>query len=322
MKRTGYSRLLFRFILWMTAPMMAWGQAAPPNCRLGSDPHTAGCPAPDFAKDLDQCRIREARTLPGSHRFGSDFIEAMAVDPSLGAKDPNAVWALTADLSSKVPSEDHAMYISKSANGGKTWTQVARVDSRYFDEDIAEGERNGLGVFPGGTEFVITTQRGAFQVLPQSGPSDPVVKPIAGPRVPPPDPEVSLPKREGDPVTAGVVKITADGKHMIVGYGYFDLHPQILTYRRGGNGSWIEDRRLPHLPTQMDILSMQFGDPGSAGASSLCGDGRSSLPPEGPRHEMDSHRRSGCGFGGAGNKHSGRSSSGRLLGCLQPDQCG
>ena len=55
------------------------------------------------------------------------------------------------------------MYISKSTDGGKTWTVVARVDSKYFDADIGEGERNGLGVAPGGREFVITTQWGPFR---------------------------------------------------------------------------------------------------------------------------------------------------------------
>jgi hypothetical protein len=220
-------------------------------------------------RDLDSCTTDEVKSLPGSHEFGSDFIEALANDPDPKANDPGVVWALTADLSSKVPSQDRAMYISKSTNGGKTWTQVARVNSKYFDAAIGEGERNGLGVSPAGNEFVITTQRGAFQVLPQPNPSDAVVKSIVGPRVPEPDPNFSITKRKGDPVKAGVVKITADGKHMIVGYGYFDLDPQIFTYHKGGDGSWINDGRLPHLPTRMDILSMQFGDPNKLRPGSL-----------------------------------------------------
>jgi hypothetical protein len=198
-------------------------------------------------------------SLPGSRQFGSDFLEAMATDPGPRAKNAGVVWGLTADLSSKVPAQDRAMYISKSTDSGKTWTLVARVDSKYFNADIGEGERNGLGVAPGGREFVITTQLGAFQVLPQSGASDAVVRPIAGPRVPEPDPEVTIPKKKGDPETAGAVEISADGKHMIVGYGYFDLQPQLVTYRKGKDGSWIPDKPLPQLPTDMDILSMQFG---------------------------------------------------------------
>ena len=55
---------------------------------------------------------------------------------------------------------------------------------------------------------------------------------------------------------------------MIVGYGYFDLNPQILTYRKDRDGSWIKDGLLPALPTDLDILSMEFGDE-KTGASSL-----------------------------------------------------
>jgi hypothetical protein len=267
--------LLFLFLVGMLVLMpgtFAQSNSSAIPAPLGftsSSPSSDDSDADRAKKDLDSCNIHEVKSLPGSHQFGSDFIEAMASDPDPWAKDRNVVWALTADLSSKVPSQDQAMYISKSTNGGKTWTQVARVDSKYFDADIGEGERNGLGVSPGGTEFVITTQRGAFQVLPQPGASDAVVKSIVGPRVPQPDPMVIIPKRKGDPVTAGVVKITADGKHMMVGYGYFDLDPQIFTYRKRRDGSWIQDGTLPRLPTQMDILSMQFGDPRTPGPSSL-----------------------------------------------------
>src|ERR1700733_15340584 len=135
----------------------------------------------------DSCHVRRVTSLPGSREFASDFLEAMANDPVPNARDANVVWGLTADLSSKVPAQDRAMYISKSSDGGKTWTQAARLDSRYFDADIGEGERNGLSVSPGGTEFVITTQRGAFQVIPQSSRSNAVVRSIVGPRVSQPD---------------------------------------------------------------------------------------------------------------------------------------
>jgi hypothetical protein len=255
----------FLFLL-MAAPMMTWGQN-PVSVGLAPEAgyHDGYLTEGENAKrELDSCHAHEVKSLPGSHQFGSDFIEAMATDPR--AKDRSAVWGLTADLSSRVPAQDRAMYISKSSDGGKTWTQVARVDSRYFDADIAEGERNGLTVFPGGSEFVITTQRGAFQVFPQSCASETVVRSIAGPRVSQPDPMMIIPKREGDPITANVVKITADGKRLMVGYGYFDLNPQILIYRRGHDGSWIEDGRLPPLPTDMDILSMEFGDRKNAGS--------------------------------------------------------
>jgi hypothetical protein len=211
-------------------------------------------------KDLDLCHIHEVKSLPGSHQFASDFIETMASDPDPRAKDPNVVWGLTADFGSEVPFRDLAMYVSKSIDGGVTWTQVARVDSKYFDAAIGEGLRNGLSVSPGGTDFVITTQKGAFQVLPQLNPSDTLVKSIMGPRVPHLRPRLSIAKKEGDPVRANVVKIMADGKHMIVGYGYFDLNPQMFSYHKDDDGSWVEDGPLPHLPTEMDILSMQFDD--------------------------------------------------------------
>ncbi len=185
------------------------------------------------------------------------MINTIASDPI----DPPATWGITADLSDSVPAADRALYISKSTDGGETWTQMARVDSRYFDADIAEGLRNGLAVSPGGTDFVITTQEGAFQIFPQSGNSDAVVKAIPGPRVPHPVPTLSLPKKAGDPVRANVVAMTADGKRMIVGYGYFDLNPQLFTYRRDNHGSWIEDGPLPQLPTDLDIFSMQFDNP-------------------------------------------------------------
>lgn len=255
-----------RAFLSVAGLLIGWGQVS----LSQTAPVLPGPAASDAAKrDLDNCRIHGVRSLPGSHEFGSDFIEAMATDPDPLAKDRNVLWGLTADLSSKVPSRDRAMYISKSTDGGKIWAQVARVDSRYFDADIGEGERNGLSVFPGGTEFVITTQLGAFQVIPQSSSSDTVVRPIVGPRVVQPDTTVTIPKKVGDPVTANVVRITADGKHLIVGYGYFDLNPQLLTYRKGADGSWIKDGLLPPLPTQMDLLSMKFGDPKTPSRSAL-----------------------------------------------------
>ena len=186
----------------------------------------------------------------------------MASDPIAKNRPgkPGAVWALTADLSSIIPPQDRALYISKSTNGGETWTPLARVDSRYFKAEIAEGLRNGLSVSPGGTDFVITTQEGAFQVIPQSSPSAALVKAIAGPRVHL-IPGVTIPKKEGDPVRAGVVEMTADGKHLIVAYGYFDDDPQLFTYRRDRRGSWIGDGTLPALPTDLDIFSMQFDNP-------------------------------------------------------------
>jgi len=247
---------------------MAWGQIphspTPTSQRLATHSplalhvsleQRAGDSDGDSARrDLATCHSHEVTGLPGSDQFASHFMETMASDP----KDPNVVWGLTADLSDAVPAQDRAIYISKSSDGGATWAEVAQVDSKYFDADIAEGLRNGLAVSPGGTDLVITTQEGAFQVIPQPTTFGAVVKYIAGPRIPHPLPELSIPKEEGDPVRAGVVLMTADGKRMIVGYGYFDLNPQIFTYHRDDRGSWVKDGTLAHLPTDLDIFSMQF----------------------------------------------------------------
>ncbi|HEX4020012.1 MAG TPA: hypothetical protein VHX63_02615 [Acidobacteriaceae bacterium] len=262
--------------------MMAWGQAPLSRAQTANAPavHTrrlccaqlsrrsrSARPSPEesddaaVSEDLDSCRIYKVQSLPGSHEFASDFIETMASDPNPRARDANVVWGVTADLDSKVPARERAIYISKSSDGGKQWTPVARIRAKYFDAKIAEGLRNGFVVAPGGTDFVITTQRGAFQVFPRSNPSAAVVRSIAGPRVPRVRPQVTIPKKTGDPVRAGVVVMTADGRHMIVAYGYFDLNPQLFTYHKSRRGLWIKDGTLPHLPTDLDIFSMQFDHP-------------------------------------------------------------
>jgi len=247
--------------LLMAVPMLAWGQTRQPPAphhavatRSSSPSHTSD---DNVKNDLDSCRIHQVTGLPGSHQFASDFIETIASDP----KDPDLIWGLTADLSNQVPPQDQAMYISKSTNGGATWTQVARIDSKYFDAKIGEGLRNGLIVSPGGTYFVITTQQGAFQVIPQPNTSETMVKAIVGPRVPDTPPKLSITKKAGDPVRANVVGMTSDEKHLIIGYGYFDLDPKMFSYHKDNDGSWIEDGPLPPLPTDMDLLSMQFDDP-------------------------------------------------------------
>ena len=248
----------------MAIPMMGWGQTlqtpAPNHAAVTSSSPSSADSQHDAENDLDNCRVHRVTSLPGSHQFASDFIETIASDPDPSATDPDVMWGLTADLSTAVPFQNRAMYISKSTDGGATWTQVARLDSRYFDAEIGEGLRNGLSVSPGGTYFVITTQRGAFQVFPQSSTSETLVKTIAGPRVPYTPPRIPITKKAGEPVRANVVEMTADGKHLIVGYGYFDLEPQILRYHKDKDGMWIEDGPLPRLPTEMDILSMQFDD--------------------------------------------------------------
>lgn len=270
---SGLELLAIFLVAWgpvVPSPALAAVRAATGSPSFISSPVGSSFSSPnesdgDAAKRaLAACRVYPVRDLPGSRRFASDFIETMAVDPAPGAKDRNAVWGLTADLSSKVPSRDRAIYIVKSVDDGEKWTTVARLGPKYFDAKIAEGLRNGLAVSPGATDFVVTTQRGAFQVVPRSQASGAIVRPIAGPRVPYTRPKVRIPKKAGDPVRANVVEITADGKRMIVGYGYFDLDPQIFTYRKNGQGLWVKEGPLPPLPTEMDIFSMQFDRPKGA----------------------------------------------------------
>jgi hypothetical protein len=254
------------FVL-MAVSALGWGQtlqaqipalnpADVSNSSLSLDNSDEGAKS-----DLDSCRVHRVTGLPGSHQFASEFIETIASDPDPDADDPDIIWGLTVDVSDRVPLRDRVMYISKSTDGGATWAQVARVDSRYFDAGIAEGLRNGLIVSPGGDYFVITTQRGAFQVFAGAGTSETLVKAIVGPRVPDTPPKLSATKKAGEPVRANVVRMTADGEHLIVGYGYFDLDPKMFSYHKDGDGSWIEDGALPSPPTEMDLLSMQFDDP-------------------------------------------------------------
>ncbi len=258
--RAVLSRRILIFLL--AVPIITWAQTQPPQASAQN--HAAITHAlpllgnSDATSEIDSCRVRRVTSLPGSHQFASDFIEAIATDPT--RNDADLIWALTADLSTAVPYYDRAMYISKSSDGGATWHQVARIDSRYFNAGIGEGLRNGFIVAPGATYFVITTQRGAFQVFPQRS-GQTLVKPIAGPHVPDSPPKVPIPKKPGDPIRANAVGMTADGKHLMIGYGYFDLNPQIFTYRKAADGAWIEDGPIPGLPTEMDILSMQFDDP-------------------------------------------------------------
>ncbi len=222
----------------------------------------------NYAAAIDQqsspvstgCSVRRITSLPGSHRFASDFIEAVATDPAHTAAGGETIYGLTADISSEVPRQSRAIYISKSADGGQTWALVARVDSRYFNARIGEGLRNGFIVGPSATYFVVTTQRGAFQVIPQPTSTEPLVIAIPGPHVPSSTPKVRIPKKAGEPVRANVVIMTSDRKHLIIGFGYFDLSPQIFSYRLSSDGTWEIEDKLPALPTEMDILSVQIDD--------------------------------------------------------------
>jgi len=211
------------------------------------------------ASDLDHCRVHRVTGFPGSHQFGSDFIETIATDPA--DPDSDIIYGLTADLSDHVPFNDRAMYISKSTDGGETWTEVARIPHNYFEASIGEGIFNGLIVSPGADYFILTTQQGAFQVFPPTSTATTRIIPIPGPHVPDTPPKVRIAKHPGDPIRANVVGMTAGGDRLIIGYGYFDLDPKLFSYHKDANGSWVEDGPLPTPPTEMDLISMQFDAP-------------------------------------------------------------
>ena len=268
-------------IAWLAALLMLWSLAAPSAMRAlapatnskskvarKSSSSAFKIPRNNLTNSgLDGCQDFKVKTLPGSGQYASEFLEAMAIDPR--AKGSNEVWGLTADLDSHVPKAQRAIYLSKSVNGGVTWTPIARISGKYYDAKIGEGLRNGLAVAPGGKDFVVTTQLGAFQIIPGAKMADAVIRPIAGPRVPDTPPKVPIPKHTGQPVRAGVVLITADGKRMLIGYGYFDLTPQVYIYRRDKQGAWVEEGRFPRLPNDLDIFSMAYDDPHAAHPRSL-----------------------------------------------------
>ena len=188
------------------------------------------------------CSVRKVTSLPGSHRFASEFIEAVATDSTRDATQSEVIWGLTADISGDVPPKARAMYISKSVDGGQAWAQVARVDSKYFNAGIGEGLRNGFFVAPDAGYFVITTQRGAFQVIPQSNMYQPLVIPIPGPRVPSSTPRVLIPKKPGEPLRANVVGMASDRRHLLIGLWLLrsfapDLHVST------GLGWWLGNGR-------------------------------------------------------------------------------
>src|SRR5271170_5159857 len=136
--------------LMMACGQLSLAQTSPPNQAAPQSPvalevqraqgaaDTNNSDVESAKRELDRCHVNRVTSLPGSHQFASEFIVAMASDPSPNATEPNAVWGLTADLAKAVPVEDRAMYLSKSTDGGVTWIEVARIDSNYFDAKIGD----------------------------------------------------------------------------------------------------------------------------------------------------------------------------------------
>jgi hypothetical protein len=205
-----------------------------------------------------ECAVEKITSLPGSHGYAGDFIETTAMEP--GSDDQDTFWALTADLSETVPPDKRAMYISKTTDGGETWDPAARIGPNYFEAQIGEGLRNGFIVAPGGKSFVLTTQKGAFEVIPTGTALSAIIRPIDGPRVPEGPSKVPLTKKPGEPVRANVAAMTSDGSTLYLGFGYFDYTPLLYSYRRGEGGIWLQEKQITGLPSELDLLSIQFDD--------------------------------------------------------------
>jgi hypothetical protein len=228
------------------------------NCNCSSQTQKAkfNYPVSDrtVEKDLAQCRAHQIKTLPGSDEFDSHFMESISEDP----QNPEILYGLTADLSSKVSPKNQAMYVSRSSDGGKTWVPVARINSNFFDASKAEGLYNHLAVSPGGSDLVFTSKTGAyhFSLPPEgepgnnpSGVPDADLIPLAGP--------------QGSDGYAQAVKIDpnpdSQGRmHMAVSYNRTNEGSQILEYHFDGS-QWEKDSKdVPKLPTTGTILSLNF----------------------------------------------------------------
>lgn len=253
-----------------TAPRSKTGAAgAKAGAKTGAKPPVSRRPAVPVisrrGEDVElppECSVQQVKTLPGSHEYAGDFIETTAMEP--GSEDQDTFWALTADLAEAVPADKRAMYISKTTDGGETWIPIARVGPSYFEAYIGEGLRNGFIVAPGGRSFVLTTQKGAFEVIPTGGSLSAVILPIDGPRMPDTPSNITLTKKPGEAIRANVALMSRDGRRLYLGFGYFDRNPKLYTYTRGGGGNWVPERQITGLPSQMDLLSIQFDDPGAA----------------------------------------------------------
>src|SRR5215472_7944504 len=111
-------------------PVTAAGQTARKVPPVRIAPTTSAQPVKGDSAASDEpesCRVHQVTAFPGSHQFATDFIETIATDPDAD-DSAEVIWGVTADLSINVPAQQQAMYISKSIDGGATWTSVAHLD--------------------------------------------------------------------------------------------------------------------------------------------------------------------------------------------------
>src|SRR5271163_2704162 len=93
--RAAFSRTL---LLLIALPIAGQGQTPTPNHVVAtSQSSSSESDESDAANNMDSCFVHRVTSLPGSHQFASDFIEAIASDPNPDT-DPDLIWALTADL--------------------------------------------------------------------------------------------------------------------------------------------------------------------------------------------------------------------------------
>jgi hypothetical protein len=197
-------------------------------------------PVPAAPLVLGSCATQRV-SVPGSHQYASEFMEKIVSAPNA---NPPALFGISADLSSAaVKSNQEAMHISKSTDGGKTWTEVSKIKSDYYS--ISDGLYNGLGVSVDGKNIAFTTKKGVFALNPNGNPTDAFTK---------------LSPADDSQPAATDVQISPDGKHMAASYGFFDQKATVVTYHLE-NGAWKKDMIAP-ITSGSNVISLQYDPSG------------------------------------------------------------
>ena len=101
--------------------------------------------------------------LPSNGGFGGNYIKGVTADPD----NPKILYG----ISEHIEGGEHAMYISRSEDGGKTWSAVSKINpTNSKKEDVmtsTESASNSLVVNKGSPKsFVFTTKAGGFRAFP------------------------------------------------------------------------------------------------------------------------------------------------------------
>jgi hypothetical protein len=180
-------------------------------------------------------------SVPGSHQYASEFMEKIVSAPNA---NPPALFGISADLSSAaVKTNQDAMHISKSIDGGKTWMEVSKIKSDYYS--ISDGLYNGLGVSSDGKNLAFSTRKGVFALNSNGNPADAFTK---------------LSPADASQPAATDVQISPDGKHMAASYGFFDQKATVVTYHLE-NGAWKKDMVAP-ITSGSNVISLQYDPSG------------------------------------------------------------